>query len=238
MKEWAKMPSYWIRDSDSYPMRGLKWIGNSKSDNIAALMLYIVLVQNCNQEDAVGDKLAGTCSLTYTQLNSICGLSRAKISGGIKKLKKLDVISEIGIGRDNLYRIENYNNKSGWAKLPAKGLYDKGLNEVSVFHQFHLRSKNELNALKIYLLIVAFRTDSTNYAQLGYEKISEYSGMPRNDIRKALSFLINWGLVNIERKEGEMYSYNMYRLSYLEPYKHMGTLPSGLAETHPLKKFK
>ncbi len=197
MKEWAKMPSFWIRDKDNFPFPGMKWSGSKKSDQIAALMVYIILVHHAEQA-------TGLCSLTYTKLSDISGLSRAKISGGINILKQLGVIDLIGQGRNNIYKIENFEMHSGWAKLPAQGLYNSNYEKIPAFHKFHLRSKNELNAIKIYLLIVALRNNALNYTKIGYERISEYTGIHRNEIRSALSLLINLRLLQVDTEDSDI----------------------------------
>ncbi|HED40316.1 MAG TPA: hypothetical protein ENJ13_07790 [Chromatiales bacterium] len=226
MKEWVRMPSYWLRNEDHYPLPDMKWVGEKKADQIAALMIYIVLVHHANGEVTTDKQELGLCSLTYTKLSDITGLSRAKISGGLKVLTHIKVITQTGTGRNNLYKIENYGSPGGWGKLPARGLYNNGYEKIPAFHRFQLRSKNELNAMKIYLLFVALRSNSTNYAKVGYDKISEYTGMHRNEIKSAISFLINLGLVQVDTGNSDINEFakvNMYRLCYLEPYKHRGT---------------
>lgn len=232
MREWERMPSYWLRDEEHYPLPNMKWNGDDKADQIASLMLYIVLVHHANSEISPSKQELGLCSLTYTELNNITGLSRAKIAGGLKILIKLEVILEISTGRQNLYKIANFEAKSGWAKLPARGLYNKNLEKIPAFHRFNLRSKNELSAIKIYLIFIALRSNSTNYAIVGYDKISEYTGIHRNEIKSAISFLINLGLIQVDSGDSQVNEFatvNMYRLCYLEVYKHRGTSAKDLS---------
>ena len=226
MKEWSRMPSYWLRDEESLPLAAMKWVGGNKSDQIAALMIYIALTHNASDKPSAGNPEIGISKLTYSEIGEITGLSRAKIAGGLKVLFELEVVSSIGIGRNNVYKIVNYEAHGGWAKLPAKGLYSKDFSKIEVFHKFHLRTKNELNALKLYLIIVALRNDATNYAQVGYDKLSRYTGIHRSEIKSALSLLINMGLIQVDSATSEINQFatvNMYRLCYLEPYKHKGT---------------
>ena len=226
MKEWVRMPSYWIRDKTKFPLVEMKWQGANKADQIAALMLYIVLVHHANDEIAKDLPDVGLCKITYSELSDITGLSRSKISGGLNILYDLGVVSKFGSGRNNIYKIKNYGSHSGWAKLPAKGLYSKDYQKIHAFHRFNLRLKNELNAMKIYLLIIALRDNSTNYAKIGYNRINEYTGIPRNNIRTALSLLVNLGLIHVDSGNSDINEFstiNMYRLAYLEVYKHRGT---------------
>ena len=226
MKEWARMPSYWIRDEDQLPLAKLKWSGPDKTDQIAGLMLYVVLTHHANTEVTKDLSEPGLCALTYTQLSDITGLSRKKVAGGLRVLRGLNLISEISTGRNNVYQIENYGSHAGWAKLPARGLYSRDQQTLHAFHKFKLRSKNELNALKIYLLIIAQRTNTTNYAVISYDRISTYTGIARNEIRAAISLLVNLGLVHVDVGSSNLNNYsvmNLYRPSYLEAYKHRGT---------------
>jgi len=227
------MPSYWLRDGQHPSLPAMKWIGENKSDQIAALMIYVVLVHNASDKPSAGNPELGISRLTYTEIGEIAGLSRAKISGGLKVLMALEVISSIGLGRNNVYKIVNFEAQGGWAKLPAKGLYSKDYRKIDAFHKLHLRSKNELNALKLYLTIIALRNDATNYAQVGYEKLTGYTGIHRNEIKSALSLLINLGLIQVDSAISEINQFatvNMYRPSHLEPYKHKGTTARKLGE--------
>ncbi len=220
------MPSFWIR-GEGYPLRELRWNGSEKSDQIAALMIYIALVHHANTESTVKMPDLGTCDLTYTEIANITNLSRAKVSGGLKILLQMGLIHKVSKGRNNIYQITNYGSVGGWAKLPFRGLYAKDFSRILAFDHFKLRTKNELNALKIYLVIISFRTNSTNYAQLSYDKISEYTGILRNDIRSAISLLVNINLVQVDIGNSEINKFstvNLYRPCHLETYKHRGTV--------------
>ncbi len=141
MKEWARMPSAWLVKEGNLPLPTMRWSGDSKADQIAALMLYIVFVHSANDQPSAVRQEIGICELSYSNLSAITGLSRAKISGGIKVLVNFGVIEEISTGRNNVYKIKWYENASGWAKLPFRGLYSKDLNKIDAFQFFHLRKK-------------------------------------------------------------------------------------------------
>ena len=226
MKEWVKMPSYWLRDEKSLPLCKMKWSGSNKSDQIAALMLYIVLVHYATEEPSTRWAEPGISELTYTQLAMITGLSRAKIAGGLKILIDLNVIRKVNEGRNNAFKISNIENKGGWAKLPAKGLYADNLTKIPAFHACHLRHKNELNAMKLYLIILALRSNEKNFAIASYDKLSEYTGIPRNQIKPAISLLINLDLVHVESGKTDLNMFatvNMYRPCHLDVRRHRGT---------------
>lgn len=226
MKEWVKLPSKVFMDTELSPLKSMSWVGPRKSDYISALMIYIVLAHHTNDQTSKGQGRAGTVSLSYEKLCGLTGVSRTKVSKGLKVLESLSMIEKRLEGRVNVYAIPNFLSNSGWAKLPAMGLYDKEKSYVQAFTSFKLRSKVELHALKIYLVIVAFRNNSTNYTQLSYEKISEYAFVQKNDIKSALSLLVTNKLIQIDSISTELNEFstsNIYRLCHLEVYKHRGT---------------
>ena len=226
MKEWAKMPSDRLMDAEKTPLKGMTWSGDDKSNYIAALMVYIVLVHHANAENSRKSGCIGTVSMPYSTICDLIGISRAKVSKGLCVLENVNLITREIVGKTNVYTIVNHENISGWAKLPAKGLYDKNLSTLTAFTSFKLRSKVELNALKIYLVIAAFKHNHNNYTLLSYEKITKYANVQRNDIRSALSLLVTNNLVQIDSIPSEVNEHshvNVYRLCHLEVYKHRGT---------------
>ncbi|WP_309046004.1 hypothetical protein [Marinobacter sediminicola] len=234
MKSWVKMPSYWVREESSPPLTQLRWSGDQKADQIAALMIYIVLAHHANDSPTAEFPEPGYCRLTYERLLDITGLSKAKISGGIKVLRALGLVSVETSGRVNIYKVANFGQKGGWAKLPSKGLYSKDLQRIPVFHEYKLRSKVELNALKIYFLILSFRSNDTNYAVISYERMTTYTGIVRNDIRPAVSLLVAQGLIHVDQKStahNDFSTSNMYRPCYVEPYRHLGTAGRAMVGT-------
>jgi hypothetical protein len=85
----------------------------------------------------------------------------------------------------------------------------------------------ELDAMKLYYLFAARRSRETNMAKIGYDKIEEYTAIPRNNIRGALTVLGANGLVHVERLTSDLSDHgvaNGYRLTYLDSYRHMGTI--------------
>jgi DNA-binding transcriptional ArsR family regulator len=226
MKEWSKMPSKVFMEESKSPLRHMTWSSDKKSDYIAALMIYMVLVHHVNDDTSIINGERGSVSLSYEALCELTNVSRTKVSKGLDVLEKYELVTRSTVGRINIYEIVGYLEKGGWAKLPAKGLYDKNQTHVESFKSYKLRSKVELNALKIYLVLVAFRDNSTNHTKLGYEKISQYAFVQRSDIKSALSLLVASKFIHIDSIANEHNAYstnNVYRLCFLEVYKHRGT---------------
>lgn len=103
---------------------------------------------------------------------------------------------------------------------------DSAFPYVAAFDHFSLRRPAQLNALKLYFLFASRRDRKTNMAEISYEKIEEFAGVPRNRIREALSVLAANGLVHIEHAASRIYEHgvaNAYRLAHLDSSRHKGT---------------
>lgn len=227
MKDWVRMPSFWLRDESVMPLAGLRWSGPHKSDRIAALMIYMVLVHHANDQPTAQFPDVGWVTLTYTRLSDVTGLSRSKIAGGLKILEQMGCVEVCQLGRNNSYYVAEYGTHGGWAKLPARRLYTRDLQRIPAFHAFKLRSRVELDALKLYLIIIALRDNATNYAVVSYDRMCEYTGLARNHVKPALSLLVTQALVHVDQGATEANQFstkNMYRPRYLDPYRHRGTI--------------
>jgi hypothetical protein len=115
------------------------------------------------------------------------------VANGLALLADLKIISK-DKNRSH-YRIISLDVPGSWGKLPQQWLMKQ---PGHIFGSFSLRSKSELDALKIYLLLLAFRNDINNYAHIGYAKITEYTGVSAKNLKKAKSHLINLDLIHME----------------------------------------
>lgn len=213
-QNWVRIPSRWIEEGG---LRRFRWDGHGLgSDNIATLMTLAVIAHEADQS-------SGVASITYERLSIASGLSRAKISNGLDILEKRKVI-ERNLGGRSSYKLTEFEATGGWAKFPAKSMYSD--QRIASFQNFHLRVHTELDALKLLFLFVARRGEDTNMAHIGFEKIEEYSGIPKARIKPATSLLAANSLIYVEHipVRDEQYKVsNAYRIVGVESYKHMGT---------------
>jgi len=219
VKDWSMLPTQWVRNNELHHFR---WKGNAGPAGVAALIVLIVLSHSTDDE--------GISRQTYDEICKKANLSRGLASAGLKKLESLQLIKRERVPRSTTM-ILNYG-KTPFGKLPAKGLYSNGC--IDAFSFFSLRKRVELDALKLYLLVVAFRDDAQNVTRISYDKITERTGIERARIKAAVSFLISVNMLHLEREESSNNNYasaNIYRLAHLYSYRHMGTLGrSGLFE--------
>jgi hypothetical protein len=156
-------------------------------------------------------------------MTAATGLCRTKVARGLDILVRHGVLIRLPAVR-GAYQLTGYDPIKGWGKLPARGLYRH--DHIAAFQDFHLRKVAELDALKAYFAFVARRDNNTNVANISYEKLEVYAGIPRNRIKSALSVLAVAGLVYVEHLPSFTSEYgvaNAYRLAHLDATTHMGT---------------
>jgi len=212
LREFVKLPTEWIEQGG---LGDLRWKAGEGADNIAALMTLMAIAHAADEE-------TGLARMTYDHLEAITHLSRAKVSNGLDVLEDRNVIDREPAGRST-FQLVDYG-RVAWGKLPAKGLYRNG--GIAAFADFSLRKPVELNAMKLYFLVVARRGRDTNVANLSYDKITEYSGIDRAKLRGAISLLAAAGLVHVEQTFSGVSEFgisNAYRLAHMDPYFHAGT---------------
>ena len=87
--------------------------------------------------------------------------------------------------------------------------------------------------MKLFLLIAARRGSDTNRANIGYDKIENYTGIKKGPIKTGISFLALLSLVYVEQvpnKSNEFGVSSAYRLVGLDSCNHLGTKGRGSVE--------
>jgi hypothetical protein len=215
IREFVRLPSNWINEGG---LTLLPWKNGGKgADHIAALMALTVIAHAADSE-------TGIARVTYDDLCAFTLLSREKVSRGLDALERIEVIEREPGGARSTIKLANYSTAGGWAKFPSKSMYSAGT--IAAFTDFQLRRVSELDALKIFFLMVARRDRNTNVANIGYEKIEEYTSIKRVRIKTAISYLASRALVYVERLPSTLSPdgvANSYRVVGIEPRRHMGT---------------
>jgi len=213
--KWVKLPSAWIEDNG---LRNLRWSPGEGSANTASLMVLTAITHAAHEAN-------GVAHLTYGQFENALGISRTKISAGLGVLKDLKVIDRDE--RRSMYQLTGFpkDNEGGWAKFPARRMYAPN-GAIAAFKDFTLRKRTELEALKLFFLFVARRSNDTNMANLSYDSIQERSGVDQSRIKPALSLLATHEMVYTEqlpRMSGGLGISHGYRIVGIDPTIHGGT---------------
>lgn len=220
--QWTRIPTNWV--TKDYKLCSFKH--KSMSASIAALLVYSAIAIKCSQTPEKGRSDAGYARLSYSALQEITCLSRSSVSKGISMLESLNLISVDRKQKPSEFKIIGLE-LHGWAKFPAKRIM-----KMKAFSNLHLRHKNELHALKLLFLLIAFRDNRSNTARISYDKIELYTNIHRTDVRSAISLLIVWGLVQVEHSESDIESRsNIYRLCGIDNL-HAGNTNYNSFELH------
>lgn len=205
--EFAKCPTAWILkagDETSDPLDGLRAFSVKEVGvGIAALKIYIAIVLKANFNPNKEFALAGCARISFTQFSEQLDISRAMVAQGLKKLVAENLVEIVHEANSNVYRLNHYD-VLGWGKVPKRHMYSgdrqAGIRKLVLFT---LRHRSHLNALKLYLLIIALRDRKLNVTRIKHERIADYTGISKNDIRHAISVLIEFELIDVDRTAAE-----------------------------------
>lgn len=201
---WVKMPSEWV----SLGLLKKDFSGNNNvGEDIAALKIFLVICLLAKEVSrptkAPPLSLPDTrkqfhrnvleCSATYDKFTEMCSLSRSLVSKGLKKLESVNLIEIEGGRRSKKYRVIGSPDRR-WCKLPKRSIVHNE-ETIPMFLEFLNRYQHERNALKIYIYILASRTNSKNYVDLSRGIISEKTGVPVLKVDGALGFLQSIGMM-------------------------------------------
>lgn len=193
MSTWSKVPSRWVQ------ITGLRaFSASAPGENAAALKLYMSIAMFANFKPTPQLSVAGFARLSFSELEELCDISRQYVKRGIDVLVERGLVSVEKIGNAHGYLLENYD-VDGWAKIPQSHLLQKATySSQSRFASISIRGRLHLEALKLYLALLTFRPNQSATTMLSYDKIVEYTGMPRTRIRRSIDVLVNHEWISLE----------------------------------------
>lgn len=178
----------------------------------AALMLYVVLNFLARPTTLADGSATRVSEASYDALGDATGLSRSLIAGGLKRLQRLGLVTATGSAQRRGYVITGPHDR--WFKLPCRAILRDGV--LRPFTTFTMRTKHELHAMKLYLYLAAVRPNVSESTMASYERIHERTGVPENDIRRAINVLNASGLlINIDREYSRTLKVNEANKYYL-----------------------
>lgn len=197
---FSKCPTWWIRDAQT----GLSKFGGGKSSglNIAALKCYLALSTSI-------DFHTQKAKLSISDLETLTGLSRPMVIRGLQALVELAMVKVDKTAHIYEYELTSEKKDLGWGKIP----YERMRRHLP---EMLNRGVIPLTALKIYLLLIALRPNSSNSIAINYETLVGYLGCQRAQIRPALDILYSHTLVRISLEEGDAKQrFNVYTIQGL-----------------------
>jgi DNA-binding transcriptional ArsR family regulator len=218
-QEWGRIPTAWIEAGGLQDRLSWKDHGTAAS---AAMRLYTVLGHRLRHEE-------GIVHASYTELEEAACLARASVSKGLGVLRDVGLIAREAPEGQGSYAFIGYDHQRGWAKLPARPLYDG--QAFRPFKSWTMRGRAERDAIALYLLLAARRDREANVAYLTYNSIEERTGLYDARITKGMHILANSGMIGITDRQRllKLGVSREYRLLGLDTYNHSGT--TGRART-------
>lgn len=193
---FAQLPSWWLSsiegpdDKRRHTLAELHW-RDHRAAGICALLILIMLATRLNNVNRVARKSGkpdtDTVAVTWTELQEATGHARATVGKGIMLLESWDVLKVKKVGRANHYQLVRVHEPGDWCALPLT-FPEKDGDAVSRFRNLP-STQLGLNALKLYVVLLARRSHSYNTTALSFNGIVRWTGIRREDIRKAWGFL-------------------------------------------------
>lgn len=221
---WVRMPTKWIASGRMAKHFSAE---SNISTDIAALKIYMYLclfaqpIKHQFKTPALDFMLFGnepkvkiseeiflTAECTYDQLTEGCGLSRALVSRGIKKLVSLRLMKVAGTTRKKKYLMDGELSKS-WCKLPKRRLVELD-RKIKPFRTLKNRYKHEVEALKLFMYIISIRPNDKKYTDVSKEKITEATNISVYEIDSAVKLLQAIGLLEKVINRGYVKGYEYH----------------------------
>jgi DNA-binding transcriptional ArsR family regulator len=188
---WAKLPSAWVRFQKPCPLNQLSW-RRHRSQGTASLMLLIALSIKLNMSHRnipAADQTAFV-AVTYDELQTLTGFARATISKGLMLLQAMGAVKIHKIGRSSVYELAEILENGKYCQVPQAYLFDGTETIMRRLTRLPTRTRACLNAMKLYVLFLAYRDHRFDTTAIGYESIIAHSGMRRADIPEAFALLV------------------------------------------------
>lgn len=212
--KFAQLPSWWLsskgeswEDAPRHTLAELHW-RDHRAAGICALLILIMLATRLNEVVRPARKAGlpetDTVAITWTELRRATGHARATVGKAIMLLESWGVINVKKVGRANHYQLVRVHEPGAWCALPTE-FPEKNGDAVSRFHSLP-STQLGLNALKLYVVLLARRSTAYNTTALSFNGIIRWTGIRREDIRKAWGFLDGQQLATVSTMRDSRHS--------------------------------
>ena len=191
---FARLPTWWVR----LDKLQLFSAGRCTGASIAGLKCLLALSLTLEFHTLVSEA-------SISKIEILTGLSRPMIIKGLKCLEEFKLIEITRGVYSNTYKVlELHGKDSGWAKVP----YSSVSRDLKYLPN---RGGVALMTLKVYVVILAVRLNTSNSTALSYDQIVSYTHGQRSEIRRALDILVMHRLIRCEKMD-DMNSKNIYTI--------------------------
>jgi hypothetical protein len=228
MYGFAKVPSRWIQEGKLQEFK--------LPDGVPMLKTFIALAiaKGRFQRRPIGRDLE-FFPATVTDLTDIACVHRTEVVRSLGLLQALGLIERLTVDPVPLgqHRRTAIYGFSGGVRpfLPLPFIHWE---RAEFLQGLRLRSAINLAALKVFLLLAAFRDNRSRCAMMSYDKIGEYAGIKRVDIPRALNMLVTGGLLYTRQPDPDNQIFaTRYFLRGLDTAPHLNKGDAGT----PLKEL-
>jgi hypothetical protein len=199
----------------------LRWRQHKGGATAAIMVLFALAIKSNLDQKKDGQRINNQVIATYEDLMALTNLSRGPIAKGLELLRELGAITTKKNGNGCIYTLEGIDVAGGYCELPQDHLLD-GQNVMRRLKGLHIAIKNRssLDAMKLYMLLLAFRERKFNVARVSYVAIRQYTGMRKEEISVAVQLLMGAHLIRLARDEevplkGGQHRHNRYVITGL-----------------------
>lgn len=179
-KKFCMCPTWWVRDEQGL---GRFSAGKDAGQNIAALKCVIAI-------STAVDFHSRKAKLSLSDLEILTGLSRPMVIRGLAVLQGFEIVRVGKAGRVHEYELTVLEEDANWGKIP----YDLVLKQLPTLPN---RGAIPLTALKLYLLLIAFRSNASETIAMRYDVIEQRLACQRSQVRPALDILYTHMLISV-----------------------------------------
>jgi hypothetical protein len=199
----------------------LRWRQHKGSATAAIMLLFALAIKSNLDQKTTGRRTGNQVIATYEDLMTLTNLSRGPIASGLKLLRELGAITTKKSGNGCTYSLLGIDTPGSYCELPQGHLLD-GQTVMSRLKGLHttIKNRSSLDAMKLYMLLLAFRDRDWNIARASYPTIREYTGMRKEEISVAVQLLQGAQLIRLALNEeaplkGGQHHHNRYVITGL-----------------------
>lgn len=199
----------------------LRWRQHKGSGTAALMLLFALAIKSNLDQKTNGRRTGNQVVATYEELIALTNLSRGPVAAGLELLRELGAITSAKNGNGCIYTLVGIDTPGDYCELPQGHLLD-GQTVMRRLKGLHtaLKNRSSLDAIKLYMLLLALRDRNWNVARASYTTIREYTGLRKEEISVAVQVLLGAQLIRLARDEevplkGGQHRHNRYIVSGL-----------------------
>jgi len=199
----------------------LRWRQHKGGATAALMVLFALAIKSNLDQKTLGLRTGTQVVATYEDLMVLTNLSRGPIAKGLELLRELGAITTVKSGNGCIYTLQGIDKPGHYCELPQGHLLD-GQVVMRRLRGLHtaIKNRSSLDAMKLYMLLLALRDRDWNVTRVSYSVIREYTGMRKEDISVAVQLLQGAQLIRLARDEevplkGRQHRHNRYIISGL-----------------------